>query len=255
MPTLGKVRGKIVFLSRSDFKYNKSYINFSDFDDPNEAPKELDTYDTPIGFLRDIKDKGKCSSMPIPILFEGIHEDVCKVEEIGNFRYQDNYQLAPSVKWTFVTKMILEESKFNDKTNSLVHTLNFMNTAFVNNLPISEGAPYMNKELTNLLNHQPAPNEWFVLDFPTGDVIRAIYDSNFETVSNIVKLLDYNFDDEIDELVNAFTGVYDIVVDLIDDTVDLAKDVANGIANFLDDTVDLVKEGFSLTKSTRYSKN
>jgi len=75
--------------------------------------------------------------------------------------------------------MMYDGDEFNNKNNELKHTLNFINIAFTEQLPISSGASSMNKCLTDFLEIAPSPNEWFVLDFPSIDVIRAIYNSNF----------------------------------------------------------------------------
>jgi len=75
--------------------------------------------------------------------------------------------------------MLLEESEFNNKNNDLVHSLNFMNIAFTAFNYITTSATYMNKKLTKFLQDYSVPNEWFILDFPSINVIREIYNSNF----------------------------------------------------------------------------
>ncbi|ORX38772.1 hypothetical protein BCR36DRAFT_441733, partial [Piromyces finnis] len=78
-------------------------------------------------------------------------------------------------EWLKYLYQLLEDG-FNDKNNGLTHTMNFMNTAFLNNLLISSGANYINTKLSNFLNFHEVPNEY---------VIRAVYNSNFETKSSI----------------------------------------------------------------------
>ncbi|ORX64261.1 PLC-like phosphodiesterase [Anaeromyces robustus] len=171
MPNLGEVKGRIVFLSRSIFYYKNVKKITPEYDFSSS-----DTF--PIGFIRNITDK-KCSTFPLPLVFS-MDDENCKPEVKNNYRVQDNYQLEVKIKWDYVEKMLTDKSKFNDKNNNLTHTLNFMNVAFLNNLPIPMGSMYINKQLTDFLKKNSAPNEWFILDFPTIDVIREIYNSNFD---------------------------------------------------------------------------
>jgi len=182
MPTLRDVRGKIVFFSRSKF----FYINVEEFQ-PTLKKLQNKSMITPIGFLRDIEDKGNCTSIRLAL---NKKSDVCKVETNENFRYQDNYKLSKEKKWKIIESMFTDNNKFNDKSNNSTHTLNFMNIAFTNTISIPSAAKYMNKQLTDYLRRTVSypPNEWYVLDFPSISVIREIYNSNFNILNKPVYL-------------------------------------------------------------------
>jgi len=161
MPTLEETRGRIVFLSRSEFYYTDKTI------EPTNKKTTENEPNYPIGFLRNV-----------PVIFSSKYE-ICEPEIKGNFRCQDDYNLNKNLKWLIVENMLLEESEFNNKNNDLVHSLNFMNIAFTAFNYITTSATYMNKKLTKFLQDYSVPNEWFILDFPSINVIREIYNSNF----------------------------------------------------------------------------
>jgi len=91
---------------------------------------------------------------------------------------------------------------FNDPKNLTVHTFNFMNVArasppklsyitdtlFDSNIEAS--ANYVNNELTLLIPDLSTSfhNEWIIMDYPSADSIRSVYESNF---SKDLKLLNY----------------------------------------------------------------
>jgi len=184
MVTLGEVRGKIVFFTRSEFHYTDLSIRPTDYSPEDDFTAEKSN--TPIGYLRGLEDRGNCS------IFTANNEDKCGEVSKNNFRYQDSYNLGAKIKWNYVENMLKNEySKFNNKNNNSTHTLNFMNISFLGSLPISAGANYMNKQLNSFLKENSAPNEWFVLDFPTPDIIRTIYGTNIFTS---VKLLGTSID-------------------------------------------------------------
>ena len=181
IPILKDVRRKIVFFSRSGFKYTNIEVVPTGFTEKKTLVER-----PPIGYLREIEDKGRCSDISIPFYFT-LDDNICRPEERANFRYQDDYQLSAEFKQMVIYNMLIEDSEFNDPYNNSTHTLNFMNIAFTtvgavaNSInTIKSSATYMNKWLSDFLKKYSAPNEWFVLDFPTTEVIRTIYNTNFD---------------------------------------------------------------------------
>ena len=52
---------------------------------------------------------------------------------------------------------------------------------------IEQSANYVNSRLTELIVNTPKNNNWFILDYPSPDIIRAIYQSNDPKNSNFNK--------------------------------------------------------------------
>jgi len=183
IPTLKDVRGRIVFFSRSYLFYERN---------------------VPIGFLRDLDmkegEQRKNCTCPLTGICN-IKGNVCDPVEKNNFRYQDNYKLIADEKWIIVLKMLTEDSKFNKKRKD-THTINFMSIAINSNLlyslirtsgyTISEQAKTINSKLTEFLMTHTPPNEWFILDFPSPQSIRAIYKSNFRNENEYSGGIDMN---------------------------------------------------------------
>lgn len=112
MPTLGKVRGKIVFFSKTDFKYEDNHsIGFSRNLDREEGEK-----------------REKCTCILGDC--DSVNDDNCEPVTINNFRFQDDYKLPDVYKWKVVLKMITDENNKFNKISKDTHTLNFMNIAF-----------------------------------------------------------------------------------------------------------------------------
>ena len=227
MPTLGDVRGKIVFFSRSEFNFNDTSIL------PTEINyNKISTDRIPIGFLRDIEDMGDCISDPF-----GKNYDICKAKEINNFRYQDDYNLKVDLKWPVVYNMLVEESNFNDEFYASTHTLNFMNVAIIHNRPIESGANNINNLLYEFLNYHSVSNEWFVLDFPNEKIIRSIYKSNKFMCNNKVIKSDKTLWESLEDKVFDFFG----------DIEDQASYYINNfLDNFKSDHDELRKRGYNI---------
>lgn len=180
-PKLGDVRGKIVLSSRLHYSYK----------------------DNDVGIQIDIGDNGGCDEY---------REDGIKCYPIlsnkNNTRTQDAYNLNADDKSNLILDVLTNNvnvrygeyeikadniintkfnSKYNDTTDILVLTVNFLNVARNGNpfrAGINRAADVINKNLINFLNNRernkklPLYNEWIVMDFPSKDVIRKIYQSN-----------------------------------------------------------------------------
>jgi len=176
IPILKDVRGRIVFFSRTDFIYNPSFI---------KTNKDLVSKKS-VGFLRKIDDNPDCNK------FSWVKDCTARIN--NNFRYQDNYNIDKNNKWKYIEEMLTENSIFNRESKTL-HTLTFMNIAFYNNFfyksPILSTSTELNKKLYDLLKNITPPNEWYVLDFPSPEIVRKIYNSNklkLKTESTIIDM-------------------------------------------------------------------
>jgi len=102
---------------------------------------------------------------------------------------------------------VINDSFYNPK-NTDVLTINFMNIKadYLNDTaiglaPITRKAKYMNNHLSDYIKADTRfINEWFILDFPTRDLIRKIWQSNF------VGIKDYKND-------NINLDTYDVIHD------------------------------------------
>ncbi|KAG4084148.1 PLC-like phosphodiesterase [Neocallimastix lanati (nom. inval.)] len=187
MPTLDEVRGKIVLFSRDKYHYGQT---------------EEDKKGKTLAIYRDPPDTGECLKFRYK-------EWECYPRIIGNTRFQDDYNLKKEEKWAIVYEMFKGDIAknathlyFNDVNNSTVHTFNFMNVARVSppkssyigdtffDSNIEASANYVNNELTLLIPDLSTSfhNEWIIMDYPSADSIRSVYESNF---SKDLKLLNY----------------------------------------------------------------
>jgi len=88
MPILLHARDKIVFLSRTAFYY-KDYANIQ----LTLYSKNNTLIDVPIGFLREVKDKGGCTNNAFDK-----NDKACDLQIDKNFRCQDFYNLGKERK-------------------------------------------------------------------------------------------------------------------------------------------------------------
>ena len=134
----------------------------------------------------------------------------------GNNRFQDAYNLDAIDKWEIVEDVLnlkvnhnntigdalggddSDVKKFNDISNEKVLTLNFMNVArnlaFIR-AAVDKASKYINDHLTVYINAKEKSilenenknkndlkkslhNEWVILNYPSPDIIRKIYQSN-----------------------------------------------------------------------------
>ncbi|KAL6631928.1 hypothetical protein U3516DRAFT_838951 [Neocallimastix sp. 'constans'] len=130
-----------------------------------------------------------------------------------NIRVQDDYNLEEDDKWEIVydtlkgnvgvnvynnnyyDKNNLMATKFFDTNNTNVLTINFMNMARTDNIAnvmdlfdssIKEMADYVNDKLISYIEEEkekPLYNEVIILDYPSSDIIRKIYESNYNSSS------------------------------------------------------------------------
>ncbi|ORX49953.1 PLC-like phosphodiesterase, partial [Piromyces finnis] len=186
-PSLGKVRGQMVIVTRDEFKTDSILVD--------------DTYKkVSIGNVLSWKDMGGCEK------YNNKYDCCPKLN--GDLRVQDAYNLDGSEKWE-LARDIIDNAIFGCKSqnefltindiNKL--TINFMSTARAHSfsleaLPqlihdisfdagIEDTANYVNTKLTKYIlereknfQNKMFNNEWIFLDFPSLDVVRAIYQSN-----------------------------------------------------------------------------
>lgn len=152
IPSLGEVRGKIVFLNRSAIdKNNPAYtdktagLNLSGWaDQTGPEPREAER---------------------VPILSrENIDTGI-------NFYLQDMYQLSPSNKWYKAVLPLLE----NAPENALV--INFFSA---NNIIFSPRiyAKYIFKRFNDFKLGKGKKYGWLIMDYPTEQAVRMIFESN-----------------------------------------------------------------------------
>jgi len=199
-PTLENARTKIILFTRDDFSYidnkTKFYIGkqieipdmgscidniWNDGSDLNLSPLEYKIVDT----------------------LENRHEICYPRRKNTNILIQDNYKLLPEIKWYIIEFLlnrniptVLEYKIDEDKyeyyiygkklvgttmfyTNDDVLTLNFMNIAcYLDKCTIDEYAEQINNNLYEYFNKNlKIHNQWMILDFPSNDLIRKIYNS------------------------------------------------------------------------------
>jgi len=95
----------------------------------------------------------------------------------------------------YYDKNNLMATKFFDTNNTNVLTINFMNMARTDNIAnvmdlfdssIKEMADYVNDKLISYIEEEkekPLYNEVIILDYPSSDIIRKIYESNYNSSS------------------------------------------------------------------------
>ncbi|KAL6628058.1 hypothetical protein U3516DRAFT_740999 [Neocallimastix sp. 'constans'] len=157
-----------------------------------------------VGINVEIKDMGSCREYPkdgnkcYPLIYD-------------NYRIQDAYNLDADEKWDLVYDILTNKIAKIDDTNNKFYSLpdntpltfNFMNMArmdtkhnSINDIikdigdlffdaDIDDSAYYVNVRLAKFINEKKDSihNNWFILDYPTKDVIRKIYQSNSENES------------------------------------------------------------------------
>jgi len=173
IPTLEDARGKIVLVTRKDpyiYKDNDNNQKFLGIRINVESNEECYNYPT---------DGNKCYSI--------INE---------NYRVQDAYKLDAMHKAHLVEDVLAgnindnDNKKFDDPSNKDVLTLNFMNVsrayaAF--RAKMDKAAALINERLIVFLSYKEKKdtslnkslhNQWVILDYPSPDVIRKVYQSN-----------------------------------------------------------------------------
>jgi len=197
IPTLGLVR--VVILMCQDFYY-KNDANTS-------AINSTDSSFSRLGIQVDIPDMGTCRDYDGPSEIN-LNNAICFPIICKNnlIRVQDNYNMDLKDKWSLVNDMLDHKSRgrtagstwftiydennvinsnFYNTSNIDVLTINFMNiqaNAMRNTIKdtISYKAKYMNNNLSdNIKKNTRFHNEWFILDFPTNDLIPKIWKNNF----------------------------------------------------------------------------
>ena len=153
IPTLGEVRGKIVFLNRSGIdKNNPEYtdktagLNLSCWaDQTGSAPREAENVPVP---SRGGSDTGI------------------------NFCLQDMYQLSPKNKWSTAVLPLLNSAP----ENALV--INFFSA---NNIICSPRyyKRYLLKRFCGLQLEKGRKYGWLIMDFPTEEAVNKVFETNF----------------------------------------------------------------------------
>jgi len=210
IPNLGGVRGKIVLLTRYDLNYN--YTLFPDIDK---------YYTGKVGNTITIPEMGNCYEYRSYDSDQDRDTDGEKCYPIinGYIRVQDNYNLEKDDKWDMVHDVLrnkVQSRNYTDNTvvddlvteqfyntkNRNVLTINFMNMARASDekgfkgwfsrvmdsifdSSIEKSATHVNNELIKYTG--TIYNQWIILDFPSPDVIRKIYQSNNYIDSNLIK--------------------------------------------------------------------
>lgn len=152
IPTLGEVRGKIVFLNRSAIdKTNPAYtdktagLNLSCWaDQTGSTPREVEKVAVP---SRSGGDTGVC------------------------FYLQDMYQLSPKNKWSTAVLPLLN----NTPENALV--INFFSA---NNIICSPRIyqHYLFKRFCKINLEKGRKYGWLILDYPTEEVVKKVFETN-----------------------------------------------------------------------------
>jgi len=174
-PTLNETRGKIILLTRGNWKYNAT---------------------SSIGNELNIPDMGECEIYPVKNDQKYQKECYPHIHNSNsNVLVQDNYNLSTG-KWKLVEEYLehkipivyndIEYSMYNDLTNSFYDvknatalTVDFINIqGFAGGIGIYNEANKMNNNLSKYIGEsKKIHNHWFILDYPTNDLVRKIRNS------------------------------------------------------------------------------
>ena len=201
VPTLEKARSKIILFTRDDFSY---YISEKD---KIYIGKQVEILNMG-GCTDDVWNDGLYLNFLPQNIRQLILQKIDMKYDIHekkntNILIQDNYKLLPEIKWYIIEFLlnrnistVLEYKIDEDKyeyyiygkklvgttmfyTNDDVLTLNFMNIAcYLDKCTIDEYAEQINNNLYEYFNKNlKIHNQWMILDFPSNDLIRKIYNS------------------------------------------------------------------------------
>jgi len=210
IPTLGEVRGQIVLFSRQQYNYASENGNLPisihlDIPDMGECD-HYNPVDFPDNIINDgdlcypivtnnnttrIQDNYNLNDIDKWRLVSEMldHEIGCRTEKIS---VDKNSSSSFKNEYTVFLKNNTVTENFYNTTRKDVLTINFMNVAFnggslvegllaiLDIYSLSDKAEKINNYLSDYINKSTRfHNIWFILDYPSNDIIRKIYRTNF----------------------------------------------------------------------------